>query len=46
MLDIHAEALAETAKLAGKYGVSQHMLDITDRNKVEELSEQVVAEHK
>jgi len=46
MVDIHEDALAETAKLAGEDQVSQHLLDITDRNKVEELPDQVISKHR
>ena len=45
MVDIHEETLAETAKLAGADQVSQHLLNITDRQRVEDLPDGIVSEH-
>lgn len=46
-VDIHEATLLETAVLAGakKAGVSTHVMDITDRKKVEALPKQVIDLH-
>lgn len=45
MVDIHPDALQETSKLAGKEKVSQHVLNISDRELVNKLPEAVKAIH-
>ena len=45
MVDIHQEGLEQTAELAGKDKVSIHVLNITDREKVNQLPEKVKAIH-
>ena len=45
-VDLRSESLAETARLAGAgTALSEHVLDITDREAVAALPEQVIAEH-
>lgn len=45
MVDIHPEALEQTAELAGRDKVSLHVVNITDRETVELLPEQVKSIH-
>lgn len=45
LVDIHEEALQETATLAGKDQVSLHVVNITDREKVNQLPAEVIAAH-
>ena len=45
MVDIHPEALEQTAELAGRDKVSLHVVNITDRATVELLPEQVKSIH-
>lgn len=46
-VDINSEALDETAKAAGEKGskVSTHVINLTEREAVEALPEQVIAQH-
>jgi short-subunit dehydrogenase len=46
-LDVNKDTLAETAQLAGEHkaGISQHVVDISDRRQVEGLVAKVIAEH-
>lgn len=45
MIDIHQDALDQTAELAGKDKVSLHVVNVTDRERVNQLPEQVNAIH-
>ncbi|MEZ4687280.1 MAG: SDR family NAD(P)-dependent oxidoreductase [Bacteroidia bacterium] len=45
MVDIHEQALAETASLAGEANLSQHTVNIAHREEVEALPEAVISHH-
>lgn len=45
MVDINEKGLEETASLAGGKNVSQHIVNITDRQKVEQLPAEVIRQH-